>query len=256
MEKGDHEEEPFLQHSNAPKNKYQRVFGRKLFTPVLFVLLSLTCIFSNMAWWMAYEEVANRPCTRPRLIFSPATEAIKYERRKLWRSIELENPYAGDPRVDPTPLHDAKWSELVRPMAMKITAEELSKIGEPSIAFKDGSGYLTEMAVFHELHCIKRMRRHFHLKFYYGNATEDEDFMNREWQHMDHCLEYWREAAMCRGDPTLTTFVWNEGRPFSKVHSTHECVNWDQLYTFAESRMVDVSDYGIFSELSGHDEGY
>ncbi|KAF2846520.1 hypothetical protein T440DRAFT_521700 [Plenodomus tracheiphilus IPT5] len=141
-------------------------------------------------------------------------------------------------------------------MAMKITSEERARLGEPSIAFKDGSGYLAEMAVFHELHCVKRIRRHFHLQFYYGNLTDSEDFMDREWRHMDHCLEYWREAAMCRGDPTLTTFVWNDGRPFSKVHSTHECVNWEQLYKFAESRMVDASDLDNLSQLSGHDEGF
>jgi hypothetical protein len=44
-------------------------------------------------------------------------------------------------------------------MAMKITPEELARLGEPSIAFKDGSGYLAEMAVFHELHCIVRISR-------------------------------------------------------------------------------------------------
>jgi hypothetical protein len=44
-------------------------------------------------------------------------------------------------------------------MAMKITTEELARLGEPSIAFKDGSGYLAEMAVFHELHCIVRLSR-------------------------------------------------------------------------------------------------
>jgi hypothetical protein len=41
-------------------------------------------------------------------------------------------------------------------MAIKISAQELAQLGEPSIAFKDGSGYLAEMAVFHELHCIVR----------------------------------------------------------------------------------------------------
>ncbi|KAL7621385.1 hypothetical protein AAE478_008707 [Parahypoxylon ruwenzoriense] len=91
----------------------------------------------------------------------------------------------------------------------------------------------------------KRIRRHLHLDYYYGNMTADE--ADREARHMDHCLEYWREAAMCRGDPTLTTFIWNEGRPFSKVHSTHECVNWSRLRQWAESRMVDTSDLSIFS---------
>jgi hypothetical protein len=41
-------------------------------------------------------------------------------------------------------------------MAIKISSEELALLGEASVAFADGSGYLAEMAVFHELHCIVR----------------------------------------------------------------------------------------------------
>jgi hypothetical protein len=61
----------------------------------------------------------------------------------------------------------------------------------------------------------------------------------------DHCLEYWREAAMCRGDTTLSTFQWAEGRPFSHVYSDHECVNWESLDTWARDRMVDMSDLSV-----------
>jgi Mycotoxin biosynthesis protein UstYa len=38
--------------------------------------------------------------------------------------------------------------------------------------------------------------------------TEDEK--QREGPHIDHCLEYWREAAMCRADMALSTFYWNK----------------------------------------------
>lgn len=61
----------------------------------------------------------------------------------------------------------------------------------------------------------------------------------------DHCLEYWREAAMCRGDTTLSTFRWADGKPFSTRYSDHECVNWEMLDEWARGRMVDMSDYGI-----------
>jgi hypothetical protein len=52
---------------------------------------------------------------------------------------------------------------------------------------------------------------------------------------------------MCRGDPTLATFTWHEGKPFSKVHSVHECVDWEKLWHWAEQRMVDTSDLSILS---------
>ncbi|KAK7938130.1 uncharacterized protein PG986_014998 [Apiospora aurea] len=218
-------------------------------------------ILSNGIWLIHHQSQRADLCIRPKLIYSPATSSISYEKTTLWRSIEQDNVYTGEPRDE----LDEAWRNLVKPMTIKITAQELENLGESSIAMKDGSGYIAELAVFHELHCIKRIRRHLGLHYYYGNMTQDEEI--RESQHIgryyyynleapcnadlssykDHCLEYWREAAMCRGDPTLATFVWHEGKPFSKVHSVHECVKWDRLRGWAESRMVNTSDLSIFS---------
>ncbi|KAI2768967.1 hypothetical protein F4815DRAFT_489823 [Daldinia loculata] len=244
MEPETSEDAPFLKHHQDSTTPTWTDFTRlpqHMTSNTTALVLGLMLILSNGLWLINYVNSTGDACIRPKLIYSPATSSISYERTKLWRSIESGNVYTGEPREE----LDKAWSELVKPMAIKISAHELAQLGEKSIAFKDGSGYLAEMAVFHELHCIKRIRRHLHLDYYYGNMTADEG--DRETRHMDHCLEYWREAAMCRGDPTLATFVWYEGRPFSKVHSVHECVNWDRLRQWAEARMVDTSDPSIFS---------
>jgi hypothetical protein len=78
------------------------------------------------------------------------------------------------------------------------------------------------------------------------NITADE--LVRENTHIDHCLEYWREAAMCRGDTTLATFRWKDGLPYSRVYSDHECVDWEALDDWARGRMVDMSDYSILKQ--------
>lgn len=39
-------------------------------------------------------------------------------------------------------------------MALKISKDELDRLGETTLSFRDGSGYLAEMGVFHELHCV------------------------------------------------------------------------------------------------------
>ncbi|KAI0183598.1 hypothetical protein EV127DRAFT_486944 [Xylaria flabelliformis] len=236
------EDASLLEHHDSIESK--RVLKSSVrwssFNSMSYALMFLI-ILSNGVWWINYASTVAKPCIRPKLIYSPATQSISYKKVELFRSIEDGNIYTGEPREE----LDKAWSELIKPMAIKITAQELALLGKSSIAFNDGSGYLAEMAVFHELHCIKRIRRHLHIDYYYGNMTADEE--DRERRHMDHCLEYWREAAMCRGDPTLATFVWNEGRPFSKVNSLHECVDWDGVRRWAESRMVDTSDLTIFS---------
>lgn len=41
-------------------------------------------------------------------------------------------------------------------MTIWITREELERIGEKSLELADHSGFIAEMAVFHELHCVVR----------------------------------------------------------------------------------------------------
>ena len=53
---------------------------------------------------------------------------------------------------------------------------------------------------------------------------------------------------MCRGDPTLATFFWNNGSPTSTQYSTHECINRKAFESWASDRMVHTDDYSIFSK--------
>lgn len=42
-------------------------------------------------------------------------------------------------------------------MTIKITAAELSHLPDSSIAFRDGTGFIAELAAYHELHCVVRI---------------------------------------------------------------------------------------------------
>lgn len=57
-------------------------------------------------------------------------------------------------------------------MTIKISEEELSHLTDPSIAFKDGSGYIAELAVYHELHCIVCVSNPLLLDFFLQNAQK------------------------------------------------------------------------------------
>lgn len=41
-------------------------------------------------------------------------------------------------------------------MTIEITAAELSHLPDSSIAFRDGKGFIAELAAYHELHCVVR----------------------------------------------------------------------------------------------------
>lgn len=60
------------------------------------------------------------------------------------------NPYAGRPDK----AIDSAWDELMAPMHIRVTAEELARDNQESIGLTEGGGYLGWLGVFHELHCI------------------------------------------------------------------------------------------------------
>ncbi|KAL4994490.1 hypothetical protein BDV10DRAFT_151154 [Aspergillus recurvatus] len=222
-----------------PERQPQR--RRISFHHVTYLLLVGSNVLFLTLWLCSGHT--DQSCVRPQLSYSPAkaADAIVYEKKRLMRDIE-RNPFTGEPR----PELDAAWGHLLEPMTTKITANELSHLPDTSIPFADGSGYIAELAVYHELHCVKRIRRYLHLTHYYPNISAPD--LVRENTHIDHCLEYWREAAMCRGDTTLSTFRWKDGLPHSRVYSDHECVNWAVLDGWARGRMVDMSDYSILQQ--------
>ncbi|KAI8950686.1 hypothetical protein F4801DRAFT_548030 [Xylaria longipes] len=217
----------------------------RLIHAAIITFLIISNISFCVLWLKARPHEARQhvsDCVRPQLIYSPATSAIRYVKKRLWRDIDGPNPFTGKPRPD----FDKAWHEIVAPITIKVSGSELERFseGDSTIAFKDGSGYIAELGVYHELHCVKRVRRYLSLENYYPNMT-DEDRVKED-AHVDHCLEYWRESAMCRGDTTLGTFFWRDGVPTSRVYTDNECVDWDALDHWARQRRVDMSDYSQF----------
>jgi hypothetical protein len=79
------------------------------------------------------------------------------------------------------------------------------------------------------------------------NGNESTDLKDVADLFAGHCLEYLREAAICRGEASLATFQWADGKPYSHIYSDHECVVWEQLDAWARDRMVEMSDYSILA---------
>ncbi|QSZ30679.1 hypothetical protein DSL72_000237 [Monilinia vaccinii-corymbosi] len=219
---------------------------------IAYTALILSNIVLFILWmkssYLSSPTVSDANCVRPKLVFSaPAFNgAVTYERRRLFRHLN-DNPFAGPPR----PELDAAYEKILEPLTTKITNEEYEHLGATTLGLKDGSGYVGEMAVYHELHCIKRIRRHLNLNHYYPGLTGKE--LERENAHADHCLEYWREAAMCRADATMATMFWRDAVPTSRAWSDHECVNWELFDTWARSRTLNLTDPGILNETGRYD---
>ncbi|KAI1080620.1 hypothetical protein F5B20DRAFT_539951 [Whalleya microplaca] len=178
--------------------------------------------------------------------YSPAQEAIAYENVPI-DALIVNNKFSGYPNDE----SNAAWAQLLEGIHIKVTNEEMRRLGQTSLALKDGSGYIGLLGAYHELHCIKIVRKWIYKDYYYSNQTKDEYDIGSA--HADHCLELLRQAAMCHGDITISTVRWFQdeheptARPTLKNGALHRCIRWDRLSHWAKARSVNLYDPNLIS---------
>ncbi|KAF8864295.1 hypothetical protein BDZ45DRAFT_737301 [Acephala macrosclerotiorum] len=195
------------------------------------VLLSYSLLFA----FLVYRQTSTENCPySPALIHSPANEALKPEKILFDDDIAKWNPYRGEPR----PEMDEAWHELLKYSNIRVSAEDLKAIDRTSVRLSDGSGmYMSELNVYHQLHCLKMIRQSMHLDKY-------DMPMAHMSEHIDHCLDNLRLLVMCKADVSLQTYDWldNTPRPFANFKIEHECYNWDSVNEWAKARSFDLYD--------------
>lgn len=65
---------------------------------------------------------------------------------------------------------------------------------------------------------------------------------------VDHCLEYMRLIAMCRGSQAVTTFEWYGSQPKPVNDDQRECINWENFDAWNEERSFDLYDLDAIAE--------
>ena len=67
------------------------------------------------------------------------------------------NSFAGPPN----PQIDAAWHGLLEHINIRVSKAELDQSQRTSVELPDGGGYLSWLAVYHELHCLVNMREEY-----------------------------------------------------------------------------------------------
>ena len=62
----------------------------------------------------------------------------------------MNNVFTGPPSTGV----DEAWNELLAPMHIRVSKEELERNGQSSVALPESGGHLAWLGVFHDLHCI------------------------------------------------------------------------------------------------------
>ncbi|KAI0107897.1 hypothetical protein GGR51DRAFT_548347 [Nemania sp. FL0031] len=188
--------------------------------PLLFhtaILATYTLLFLFTFWSLKFDS----KCRLPDIIDSSATSAIEYGTRVFDEIDDLDN-YFGKP----TPELDARWKELLKYQWIQIPESDMKKLGrvEEGIRLPDG-GYYATLAVYHDLHCLRRIHHAFHRDHYFPNMTAEERFLDS--RHAAHCLDSLRQSVQCAGDVSLLTMRWgvHTREPLANFTSRHESKN-------------------------------
>ncbi|KAM3068614.1 hypothetical protein ACMFMG_011138 [Clarireedia jacksonii] len=137
----------------------------------------------------------------PAIVYTPAQNALRYEKVFYNGSLDAINEFKGDPR----PELDRAWHDVLKNNNIRLTKDELHNLNKSSIELADGSGYFGQLNVYHHLHCLKFIREVFYSEYYpeaRGPTTKS---------HVDHCIDDIRQALMCQADTSITSYRWEAG---------------------------------------------
>ncbi|KAK4212131.1 hypothetical protein QBC37DRAFT_425467 [Rhypophila decipiens] len=164
----------------------------------------------------------------------------------------LENP-PSDFMGMPNEKNTKAWDELITPTYFAASRQDLQKtkesindsvlLGHPH----NGEYYLAGLGVYHDIHCLRRLRLFLHSNYYYDRLTDVNLQYLRE--HLGHCIESLRRSVMCSADTNIFTFTWEDAeevhpgifRPNPKSNQQRKCVRWELVEKWVTDRHVPLS---------------
>jgi len=199
----------------------------------LFFHLALVTMYS-VAFISAIRGTSKNGTGMKHLIKSPLHEAIEVEPKVIHASLDNKNPFKGPPSDE----LDHAWNQLFVNSHVRVTEEDLAKINRTSVPILDErGGYYVIPDVYHQLHCLKFLRRVIYKDYYHLKNPFTPI-------HVDHCIDNLRQNLMCKGDVSLLTFSWvsDDRAPEPNFEIEHECVNWVKLDNWAKEHSFDLFD--------------
>ncbi|KAN0114497.1 protein of unknown function (DUF3328) domain containing protein [Hyaloscypha variabilis] len=104
----------------------------------------------------------------------------------------------------------------------------------------EGGGFIAQMEVFHNLHCLDTLRQGLYFNYDYYHKSRDgvwgrSDAVVRK--HMGHCLDLLRLSLQCSADIGLVGMSWVNATgtpvPAAKFVGEHQCRDFEAVKEWA-----------------------
>ncbi|KAG4027588.1 hypothetical protein MFRU_003g04990 [Monilinia fructicola] len=201
----------------------------------VFAFLFVYFIASIPFLFFALQHTATIPDHQvPAIPYSPANGVLQY-------TVKESVPVGPNNFVSPPSNESWKaWLDLVRPTLIRVPYEEMVTADEdPEHSVKvEGGGYMGSLGVYHELHCLRRLKLYLYKEHYYPNIDSNPTEKEYEIKHLG------KQSLICAGNTALYTFQWERnstGKPRTKTNSKRVCVDFTALETWSSGRGIGFS---------------
>ncbi|KAF2788874.1 hypothetical protein K505DRAFT_393733 [Melanomma pulvis-pyrius CBS 109.77] len=178
---------------------------------------------------------------------SPAQHVVKYKEVVFASAFQDETIYQGEPSAK----LDELWEDLYNFGISKINREDAMKLPNKTSALPgDEEHYITELDVFHQLHCLNRLRKALSPDYYNLTFVDDQsEEAETERMHIRHCIEHIRQGIVCNADISTVYWAWSPARnaTLADARITHTCRDFDAIKNWAlENRLEKDWDSGVY----------
>ncbi|KDQ29973.1 hypothetical protein PLEOSDRAFT_1037801, partial [Pleurotus ostreatus PC15] len=160
---------------------------------------------------------------------APANGAVSYRYHRFFNGFGRNvSPF----QVPPSKELDELWEDLYNFGISRIPKSQAKLLPNATEAIPgDEEHYAIELDVFHQLHCLNRIRK----TIYSDHYPDMRISLPGNEIHMSHCLDSIRQSLMCSSDVSLIVWRWDEeaGQSFPRGDVVHRCRDFDRIKEWA-----------------------
>ncbi|KAJ8489377.1 hypothetical protein ONZ45_g11588 [Pleurotus djamor] len=193
-----------------------------------YIIIAQGCIIVGL--FIVLMNHLGRP--EDHYLYSPAEDAISYKYYTFFNGFTDDvSPF----QVPPSPELDERWEDLYNFGISRIPKSQAAHLpNSTEVIPGDEDHYIVELDVFHELHCLNRIRKALFPAHYPDDTMDDPQIA----EHISHCLDSVRQSLMCSSDVSTIVWKWDEKhhQAFPKGSVVHRCRDFDQIKEWALDR--------------------